>query len=109
MCSQKGSDLRIAGQECGHARRGGADRVIVLTQHTGSHVGTMLLRVGLEKVDHERKTLKLNHRHDDSSSYVDMRTPFSLSVIADSFLHGISNPEQFGVARLAILGSYWVY
>jgi hypothetical protein len=109
MRCQKGSDLRIAGQECGHARRSSADCVIVLTQHTRAHVGTMLLRVGLEKVDHERKTLKLNHRHDDSSSYVDMRTPFSLSVIADSFLHGISNPEQFGVARLAIIDSCWVY
>jgi len=68
----------------------------------------MLMRVGLEKVDHERKTLKLNHSHDDSSSYMDMRTPFSLSVIADSSLPGISNPEQFGVAWLAILGSCWV-
>jgi hypothetical protein len=109
MRSQKGRDLRIAGQECGHARRGSADCVIVLAQHTRTRVGTKFLRVGLEKVDHERKTLKLNHGHDDSSSYVDMRTPFSLSVIADSFLHGISNPEQFGVARLAILGSCWVY
>jgi hypothetical protein len=40
---------------------------IVLTQHAGTHVGAILLRVALDKVDDERKTLQLIHRHDDPS------------------------------------------
>jgi hypothetical protein len=105
MGTQKGSDLRIARKECSHAHHGGADRVVVLTQHAGALVGAILLGIGLDKVDDERKTLQCIRGPDASSFLTEYSPPASPRLLSGALAISLApRLSSFCHERLFVVG-----